>query len=749
MTMPAPIPITRVADPSSSASGSSSGFGFTGSYRMGTSFGNSFPTSNSAGGSASFREAMMMATSFGKDVNDLIDYSANRFASSVDSEMTIAPSTSLGKLESTFCRDFSCCGQELGDLHDLLQHYEECHVRFDDDGMPGMIDDDDSNSSGGSVSTPSSVPPSPRTANAKASAIAANKMTGLSAGGINGDGKKRGLGLNTDVAGGAGALDSPSANKGKKRSFGQFDAAAVGANGAPGASVHQSLRRALIDGGVGARSNRSTPSVYSANSPFSTPGSSIPGTPIADDHEFAFGGPTGLSAFSALSLRPANVNDHLPACAPPNLFFPAPGSTSGAGANATTPGLPALHLGNLGGVTPTNAASSQPPAKRERITSSGSTGPGGEKLDRDGKVIEKPFKCPNPGCDKAYKQANGLKYHRLHGSCNRNLAVKAGATPTPTSATTSGSKQTQATASTAARSAAAPAATASPVVTAAPATAPPSGAPAAASSSVAGKSVQNAKPATPVTSPPQAQQQQLKQTQPAVQAHNAQTRPSAPLPSGGPNASKPVVNTTKNLATGNAPVKPSLPLPAHINSAALAAAAALLQRGGPLPASLQGQNGPIDTASLLKTLQMLQQQMAAQQGTNSAGNADGSSNAAASAPVKPSNVPTGSIGNPLMNKGSIAPGAPTGAASATTATSSGGAALSKIAPVQQLPKQPAAALGNPRSTASPAAPATVTAPTPTTGAAAPVSASQKLPTAQAVQQNAATSAASPNGPRPT
>lgn len=33
----------------------------------------------------------------------------------------------------------------------------------------------------------------------------------------------------------------------------------------------------------------------------------------------------------------------------------------------------------------------------------------------------KPFKCPVPGCDKAYKQQNGLKYHRLHGNCNNRL----------------------------------------------------------------------------------------------------------------------------------------------------------------------------------------------------------------------------------------------------------------------------------------------------------------------------------------
>ncbi|BGP53122.1 hypothetical protein JCM8202v2_000681 [Rhodotorula sphaerocarpa] len=37
---------------------------------------------------------------------------------------------------------------------------------------------------------------------------------------------------------------------------------------------------------------------------------------------------------------------------------------------------------------------------------------------------EKPFKCTVPGCDKSYKQQNGLKYHRLHGHCGQNMPVQ-------------------------------------------------------------------------------------------------------------------------------------------------------------------------------------------------------------------------------------------------------------------------------------------------------------------------------------
>ncbi|KAI9351149.1 hypothetical protein DFJ73DRAFT_760217 [Zopfochytrium polystomum] len=36
-------------------------------------------------------------------------------------------------LEDRFCKDFACCGISLATLHDLLQHFEECHVRVESD----------------------------------------------------------------------------------------------------------------------------------------------------------------------------------------------------------------------------------------------------------------------------------------------------------------------------------------------------------------------------------------------------------------------------------------------------------------------------------------------------------------------------------------------------------------------------------------------------------------------------------------
>lgn len=578
--------------------------------------------------------------------------------------------------------------------------------------------EDDGNSSAGTASTPSSVPPSPRSANARATGVTKQgsdqkrAMSSTSNNGNNGNGSA--------VA--HGHVDSPlspgGGNKGKKRSFGQYDASSNNtATGPSNGSVHQSLRRALIDGGVGSRSNRSSPSVYSANSPFSTPGSSIPGTPLADDNDYAFAGPNGLSAFSALSLRPSNVDDHLPACAPPNLFFPAPGSSSGAGANSTTPGHPGLSGASLGiglggAANPSsivgNGAAQQPPAKRERMISAGglTNGPNGEKLDKDGKVIEKPFKCPNAGCDKAYKQANGLKYHRLHGSCNRNLAgssdnsVSASSTPVPTSPV-----------------AASPAAAPAP---AKPATTNGSNA-APAQSSQATNNTPTPKPAAPLPSRPAAAPTSNNTTlkpagpqQPGVAASGlANKQPPAKVPNlTSPRQQQPQ-QPRPPQAGGGAGGKPPLPLPPNINSAALAAAAALLQRGGPLPASLQGQNGPIDTASLLKTLQMLQQQMAQQQGQNQGqGAGQGRPGAAAGTQNKAAPAVSSALKGsaaPATPGSNVAPGAPRGASQPTTATSGGGAPpkaaqnATTSVPGQQQQQQQQQAQQAPPKTGTPAA----------------------------------------------
>ncbi|KAI8847203.1 hypothetical protein BC829DRAFT_250410 [Chytridium lagenaria] len=62
-----------------------------------------------------------------------------------------SPSRDLAQfavLEDQFCKDFKCCGISLENLHDLLHHFEECHVRVDseygdDDDLPFDFMDED------------------------------------------------------------------------------------------------------------------------------------------------------------------------------------------------------------------------------------------------------------------------------------------------------------------------------------------------------------------------------------------------------------------------------------------------------------------------------------------------------------------------------------------------------------------------------------------------------------------------------
>lgn len=386
---PGPIPIIRAGDNSSNAmsDGTPIARPSSSSSYLGLSAGLS--------GSSSFKEAM--AVSFGKDVAEMLEYSIGRFSSSTDSEATVAAPSSV-RLESTFCRNFTCCGKELDDLHDLLQHYEECHVRFEDDDVESMMTDED-------METTS------MTSDTAPSESSTSSLTGMKPANGTHDhsiraGHPRPL-LSTPATGTPMVsttnenLEYPSAfdtavmcspNRGKKRSHGQQVSG----------STSNPLFRTILE--TGGRHPLGMSSAYS--SPFSSPGNSRAATPTMDsENEVFFGSSTQPNMFASLSIRGGSTDDQLPSCAPPNLFFPS-----------------------------ANASSLQRPMKRERFstssatntsTNAGSSTPVGvpplSSVENGAATEHRPYKCPAPGCDKAYKQMNGLKYHRLHGHCNQNL----------------------------------------------------------------------------------------------------------------------------------------------------------------------------------------------------------------------------------------------------------------------------------------------------------------------------------------
>ncbi|GAA5817246.1 hypothetical protein MFLAVUS_010789 [Mucor flavus] len=210
------------------------------------------------------------------------------------------------ELEATFCRDFACCGLILEDLHDLLQHYEECHVRLEDEES-SFYDDHEASSSSWSVSSSSSsslasVPNSPTMEHEGQETIVALK--------------KKAAAYLSDLYNST-PLVSPTpttyeeqednlpVKSGKKRSTSPLSAFDL---------LTQSAAKKIA--------------LASAD---------LPNTPLLSDEEF-------LAQAGAL-LASANSNSFL----------------HGA---------------------------------------------------------DKPYKCPVGGCDKAYKNPNGLKYHNQHGHCN-------------------------------------------------------------------------------------------------------------------------------------------------------------------------------------------------------------------------------------------------------------------------------------------------------------------------------------------
>ena len=46
-------------------------------------------------------------------------------------DSSVPNSSYLADLEANYCKDYSCCGQILPTLHDLLRHYEEMHIQQD------------------------------------------------------------------------------------------------------------------------------------------------------------------------------------------------------------------------------------------------------------------------------------------------------------------------------------------------------------------------------------------------------------------------------------------------------------------------------------------------------------------------------------------------------------------------------------------------------------------------------------------
>ncbi|KAF9112534.1 hypothetical protein BGX27_003213 [Mortierella sp. AM989] len=323
-------------------------------------------------------------------------------------------------LEANYCTNFSCCGLTLGDLHALLQHYEESHVRFeeeDDNGHPvpaGFADED-----GWSTSS-ESAPDSPHTqgrqakgSTLSASAAAAATVAALTASQhqlqqqqqdqkltplafLNAKKKSNGVSLSdiySEDSGFSTADDAVSAfpnsilrtaaqaEFSKKRDLSAYSTSF---------DTHSPMTKKI--------SNFQNMTLSSATATFNGSNNINSNEALRNGTQSNVGG-SSSAASGSMSSTTAKTQEELLGSVTDYLQF------------AMKQGL-LPDCGEVGSQSYMMAAEDLIKKREELVSIIESIGKSGASN------ADKPYRCQVSGCDKAYKNPNGLKYHNQHGHCS-------------------------------------------------------------------------------------------------------------------------------------------------------------------------------------------------------------------------------------------------------------------------------------------------------------------------------------------
>ncbi|EEQ89831.1 C2H2 transcription factor [Blastomyces dermatitidis ER-3] len=370
-------------------------------------------------------------------------------------------SSYLPKLEANFMRDFACCGVTLPSLHDLLQHYEEAHAQKSPQppqrtgqtgqmsigdnrtGMPGGVrnqgqQNQQSNIGIGGNQNRGISSPRPnqnqQTSNHMTSPAPQHPQT--QRGGFGSQNDLPDLDTVEDME-----MDDPLADNAfqdprsrdspMQGRFGQQNQGRLTPLNLSMLQGHQGLRNSQPGTPVTpGRPLQNNPTVSSVNTPTlvthqlqqqqnsgyrGTPDSSTPGTPAEIDESI-------IGEFGDMSMLQNNAligsqgqfpgygggNDMLNLCIDEpakRLFSPTGGFNQ------------QQNMLNRLGSQPYGPNSQIAQRIREQQLRAGVPDTIGLLPNEE----PKPFRCPVIGCEKAYKNQNGLKYHKAHGHNNQQL----------------------------------------------------------------------------------------------------------------------------------------------------------------------------------------------------------------------------------------------------------------------------------------------------------------------------------------
>ncbi|KAI9883424.1 MAG: hypothetical protein M1823_004820 [Watsoniomyces obsoletus] len=375
-------------------------------------------------------------------------------------------SSYLPKLEANFMRDFACCGITLPSLHDLLGHYEEFHGQ-QREALPRPVQ---------SVPQQSGPPPSNNSTNKAGIASggaggmqqqqqqqqtqfggqlgqAVNFGTTSMSGGTSSTygstrdqwrGRNRGFSKTAlqpvqdiDVVGDMEMDDDMAMDVDDRSTTPQLSQASmvpvssagglymqsrntlrpqlapldlVGATFAQTSPAHQGLRNSQPTTPSSAQPVRplqNNPTVSSVNTPTLSTQTSSQRT----FYQSVFANEDALDRTSSGRATPVATTSTNSSFCPPDPYHNFGGANSGLDMSDLCIDEPAKRLFSSEGGGYFNPTTPGRRDSTKRVKAS--TGAEGED--------HKPFKCPVVGCEKAYKNQNGLKYHKTHGHSNHQL----------------------------------------------------------------------------------------------------------------------------------------------------------------------------------------------------------------------------------------------------------------------------------------------------------------------------------------
>ncbi|GKT43126.1 transcription factor SKN7 [Colletotrichum spaethianum] len=352
----------------------------------------------------------------------------------------------LPKLEASFMKDFTCCGLNLPNLHDLLQHYEESHTQ----PSPNTARNAPFSSQFAAIPTqPSSRASSARPQTQQQNTTSMSQLGQQSRPGSNLGGGMGGLGMQLgqqnmtgqqhgqmshldemdavgdmemdDALGTMEMDDSQRTMSQTRQMFGQQQRPQLHVNAS---GLTQGLRTSQPPTPAAASFGlQHNPTVSSVNTPTlttqqTTPQQQRPNNgflqnsqmPSMDDMDedlpgMPMGGNMELngSNFGDVSFGNSNGNNSEFCINDPGKHLFSPG-----GALTNQQRAIQAHLIGMG-FDPSQPNSAANKALIQKF--------GAMMIPEE----HKPFKCPVIGCEKAYKNQNGLKYHKTHGHQTQQL----------------------------------------------------------------------------------------------------------------------------------------------------------------------------------------------------------------------------------------------------------------------------------------------------------------------------------------